>query len=60
MSMRKSWLTTHTHVRRIVYGACILAAIAACVYMFGPDRVAGWIEGAAHSAGFNITEGAEK
>ena len=54
--MTESYLTTHPHIRRLVYGAAILVAAFAAGWMFGWDNVwelggqllatAGWIEGA--------------
>ncbi len=57
----KSYLTTHPTIRKIVLGACVLAALAALGSMFGWDRVAGWVEGGARSVGVEITtEGTTK
>ena len=53
--MAKSYLSTHPHVRRIVYGVVALAAVAAIGAMFDFDRVAGWIEGGSRSAGIDLT-----
>ncbi len=37
--MPESYLTTHPHIRRIIFGACILIALAALGSMFGWDEV---------------------
>ncbi len=37
--MTESYLTTHPHVRRIIYGAAILGSLAALGLMFGWDNV---------------------
>lgn len=58
--MPESFLQTHPHIRRIIYGVCVLAALAALGSMFGWDRVAGWAESAARTFGVEIgvaTEG---
>ncbi len=52
--LKESFLTTHPHVRRIIFGACILVTVAALGTMFGWDRVGGWIERGAESLGFEI------
>ncbi len=56
----KSFLQTHPTIRKIVLSACVLIGIAALGSMFGWDRVAGWIEGGARTAGVEITQGASK
>ena len=37
--MAQSYLTTHPHIRRIIFGACALAALGALGTMFGWDNV---------------------
>ena len=53
----KSYLKTHPTIRWIVIGVAALGAVAAFVLMFGQERVAGWIEGGARTAGVEITQG---
>jgi len=37
--MTESYLTTHPHIRRILYGAVALAAIGVLGWMFGWDNI---------------------
>ncbi len=55
MSERESWLTTHKHVRNFAYAGVALAVVLVLVFTFGQETVKGWIEGAARSAGYEIT-----
>ena len=57
---KKFNLQTRPTIRRIVIGVAVLVAVAAFVFMFGQERVAGWIEGGARTAGVEITQGEPK
>ena len=55
MTEKESWLTTHKHIRNFAYAGVCLAVVLTLVFTFGRETVKGWIEGAARSAGYEIT-----
>lgn len=40
----ESYLSTHRYVRYLVFVAAAMVVVAFGVWLFGPDRVAEWIE----------------
>ena len=56
MTAKKSWLQTHPHIKRFTYVVMALIVAFVLVSMFGRETVKEWIEGAARSVGYEITE----
>ncbi len=56
--MKPTYLESHTHIRRLLYGGAILIALAALGVMFGWDEVRIFAREVA--ATFGLIEGAPK
>jgi len=51
---RKSWLSTHPHIKNFAYAAVALAITITLVFTFGRDTIKGWVESAARSQGYEL------
>ncbi len=52
---KKSWLTDHPHIKRFAYAGVVLVVILTLVSVFGRETAKEWVEGAARSFGYEIT-----
>ncbi len=51
---KKSWLSSHPHIKNFAYAAVTLAVIITLVFTFGRDTVKNWVESAARSQGYEL------
>ena len=55
MDARKSYLSSHPHLKNFAYVAVALMVAGSLVGMFGQSTVKTWVEGAARALGYEIT-----
>ena len=51
---KRSWLSTHPHIKNFAYAAVALTVTITLVFTFGRDTVKNWIESVAHSQGYEL------
>lgn len=52
---KKSWLSTHPHIKNFAYVVIVLFTIITLVFTFGRDTVKSWINNIAQSQIYKLT-----
>ena len=52
---KKSWLSTHPHIKNFAYVIIVLFTIITLVFTFGRGTVKNWIDDIAQSQGYKLT-----